>query len=92
MQLLRSIILALPLMALGWLATLVAVGLLSDAAPGQVVLFPREDFVADLPFDAAVLGSNGWSVTLKSDEPALARALYRQGAGLPGCLPLPRSR
>ncbi|WP_412564364.1 hypothetical protein [Thalassobius sp. MITS945101] len=91
----KSVLIALPLMLLGWVATLVLVGLLSDAAPAQVVLWPGVDFTADLATDIRVIGATSWSVTLESDQPALARKLYAAGAwlvlpaGLPGCLPLP---
>ena len=79
----------------GWVATLSAVMLLSDAAPGAIVFLPQEGFIANLPDDAAVVGRGSMWVAVRSDAPGLGRALYRAGgllvlpAGLPGCLPLP---
>ncbi|MEL7116950.1 MAG: hypothetical protein AAGP08_15450 [Pseudomonadota bacterium] len=93
----RSVMIALPLMALGWLGTLVAVGLVSDAAPGQVVVFPSTAFLEAIPSDVAVLGANAWSITLSAGAPDFALSLYQSGAwlvlpaGLPGCLPMPKS-
>jgi len=91
----RRWILALVLVFAGWLATLAAVMLLTDAAPGAVVLWPGDDFLENLPPDMAVAGGGpGW-IAIRSDAPGLGRALYRAGgalvlpAGLPGCLPLP---
>lgn len=79
----------------GWLMTLALVMVLSDAAPGAIVLWPRGDFMARLPDGAAVVGGGAGWVAIRSDAPGLGRALYRAGgslilpAGLPGCLPLP---
>ena len=44
----RQILLALPLLALGWLGTLASISVLSDAAPAQVALLPRPGFLAAL--------------------------------------------
>lgn len=91
----RPYLIALPLMALGWVLTLVTVGLFSDAAPAQVVLFPREGLLQSLNDETAILGHSRWSVTLAAPEPGFAASLYKKGAwivlpaGLPGCLPLP---
>ncbi len=79
----------------GWLATLSAMMVVTDAAPGAIVFLPRDGFVANLPDGAAVVGRGGIWVAVRSDAPGLGRALYRAGgllvlpAGLPGCLPLP---
>lgn len=92
----RGLALTLPIVFLGWLGTLVSVGLLSDAAPAMVVLWPGEAFLSRLDGDVSVLGANGLAITLASEAPNLARRLYASGAwlvlpaGLPGCLPLPR--
>ena len=80
---------------IGWLATLSAVMVFTDAAPGAIVLLPRDGFVARLPDGAAVVGRGGLWMAVRSDAPGLGWALYRAGgrlvlpAGLPGCLPLP---
>ncbi len=90
----RSVLIALPLLALGWLCVLLAVMLVSDAAPAAVVLFPSQGFLDRLPAGTAILAATPVSVTLADDRPGLAGALYRRGArlvlpaGLPGCLPL----
>ncbi len=79
----------------GWVAVLAAVMVLSDAAPGAIVLFPSDQFVANLPDDAAVVGGGPAWVAVRADLPRLGIALYQAGgrlvlpAGLPGCLPLP---
>lgn len=91
----RQTFLALFLVFAGWLATLSAVMVFSNAAPGAIVFFPHKDFVARLPDEAAVTGGGAIWVAVKSDMQNLGPALYRVGgrlvlpAGLPGCLPLP---
>lgn len=91
----RTWLLALAIVFVGWLVTLSAVMVLTDAAPGAVVLLPGEGFIANLPEGAAVVGNGGMWVAVRSDAPGLGRALYHAGgrlvlpAGLPGCLPLP---
>ena len=93
----RAFLIAIPAMFLGWVLVLVAVGLLTDEAPASVVLFPSEDFLNALPVGASVLGTGLYSITLKSDAPRFAQSLYQSGAmivlpaGLPGCLPLPKT-
>lgn len=81
----------------GWFLTVLSVMYFTDAAPGAVVLFTPEHFGARLGEDMAVVGA-GWNwVAIKSDAPNLGAALYRAGAvivlpaGLPGCLPLPEA-
>jgi shikimate kinase len=79
----------------GWLATLLGVMVLSDAAPGAIVLLPADDFATRLPDGAAIVGTGPAWVAIRSEAPGLGAALYRAGgrlvlpAGLPGCLPLP---
>lgn len=66
----------------------------TDAAPGAIVLFPNNEFMASLPDGAAVVGGGGAWVAVRGGMPGLGLALYRAGgrmvlpAGLPGCLPL----
>ncbi|MBA4491061.1 hypothetical protein [Paracoccus sp. S1E-3] len=92
----RRLLLALAGMFAGWLAVLVVVGLFSDAAPAFVVVLPPEGLLTRLDPDVAVMAAGPFSLTLTSEQPGLARRLYRAGAslvlpaGLPGCLPLPR--
>lgn len=94
----RSLLLALPLLFLGWISVLLAVAVLTDEAPAYVVVFPGQKLMGGLPGDAAILAASRFSVTLTSEAPGFARALYASGAwivlpaGLPGCLPLPQAR
>lgn len=87
----RSVLIALPLVVFGWLVTLTAVTVLTDEAPAYVVLFPGVGFVDSLPEGVSIVATNGFSITLAADRPALVRSLYRQGAlivfpaGLSGC-------
>ncbi|WP_338548542.1 hypothetical protein [Roseovarius phycicola] len=87
---------ALICVAGGWLATVLTVMVVSDAAPGAIVLLPSRDFVNNLPEGAAVVGGGGLWLAVRGDTEGLGLALYRAGgrmvlpAGLPGCLPLPK--
>lgn len=87
----RELLLAVPLLIGGWLGLLGVVGLLSDDAPAQIVMFPNESFLQSLSPDMAVLEINRWSITVVSDEESLVQKLYDQGAllvlpsGLQGC-------
>lgn len=92
----KRLLLGLAGMFAGWLAVLVTVGLISDAAPAYVVVLPPQGLIGRLDPDIAVMAAGRASVTLRSDQPGLARRLYAAGAplvlpaGLPGCLPLPK--
>ena len=92
----QMVILALPLVAMGWVATLAAVALLSDAAPARYVLLPPDTLLSDMP-DAALVGAGRLWLVLASDRPGFTAALYRAGAvlvlpaGLEPCGPKPRS-
>ena len=92
----ERLLLALAGMVAGWLGVLVTVGLISDAAPAYVVMLPPAGFLGRLDSDVAIMAAGRFTVTLTSDQPGLARRLYRAGAplvlpaGLPGCLPLPK--
>ena len=93
----RRILTGIAGMLAGWIGVLVIVGLLSDAAPAHVVLFPTAGFIDALPEGVAVVDRSAVSVSLKSDPPGPTGPLYRAGAwivlpaGLPGCLPLPQA-
>ncbi len=92
----RRVVLAIPVVVLGWIAVMALVMRLSDVAPGAVVPFPGT-VMANLPEDAAILGLNPWAVTL-ANRAGLTRDLYAAGAwlvlpaGLTGCLPLTRAQ
>jgi hypothetical protein len=83
-----------PLVLAGWLAVLAGVMYVSDDAPGALVLFPDEGFIANLPDGIAILDSNAIGITVTGDRPRLTRALYAAGgtlvlpAGLAGCVGL----
>lgn len=91
----RRVLIALPLVALGWIGVMAGVMLVSDAAPAAVVILPGEDLLAGVP-EASILARGRFTITLASAQPGFGRALYRSGAllvlpaGLAGCLPLPR--
>ncbi|MEL6410998.1 MAG: hypothetical protein AAGK67_16515 [Pseudomonadota bacterium] len=81
----------------GWVGTLLSVMVLTDAAPGAIVLFPSENFISSLPDGAAVVGGGGTWIAVRANTPDLGLSLYKAGgrivlpAGLPGCLPLPKA-
>lgn len=89
-------LLALPLVALGWIATLAGVALVSDAAPARYVLLPPETLLSDLP-EASLVGAGRHWLVLASDQPGFTAALYQAGAvlvlpaGLEPCGPKRRS-
>lgn len=89
----RRILLALPMVFIGWIAIMAVVMRFSDAAPAAVVPWPTKSFLHDLPGQAAILDVNGLAVTF-ANRPDLVKDLYAAGAwlvlpaGLLGCLPL----
>lgn len=92
----RSLLVALPVLFAGWIATLATISLLTDEAPAQVVLFPQRAFIENLPQDASIISRSQWSITVASFRTGFAESLYQHGAwvvlpaGLQGCAP--RSR
>ncbi len=90
-MIIRDLLLAIPVVIVGWLAVLVGVGFLTDVAPARVVVFPRAELLGDMPPEVAVTGASSVSLTLTSEAPDFARMLLRNGAwlalpaGLPGC-------
>lgn len=91
-MIIKQVAKTIPLIAVGWLATLVIVGLVSDDAPAQIVLFPSANFMNNLPVNASILDHSDWRVVLQSESNGFAKALYQHGAklvlpsGLDGCL------
>ncbi len=91
----KQILVAVPLLGLGWLGVLLAVSLVTDAAPAYIVLMPSAEFVDQLDPDMSILAVGPISITLAADSPRVAARLYGAGArvvlpaGLPGCLPAP---
>lgn len=92
-RLVRSILLALPVLVFGWLAVLALVLRFGADAPAVFVPFPPETLLADLGDGVAVTGASTISLTLKSDRPDLVQAAYGAGAwlvlpaGLEACIP-----
>ena len=88
----RRWLIALPLVALGWVATLALVLRLGGDAPAALVILPPVGFVATLPPGVAVVSAGPVSVTLRGGTDLVA-TLYALGArlvlpaGLTGCLP-----
>ncbi|MCB1388158.1 MAG: hypothetical protein KDK12_03255 [Rhodobacteraceae bacterium] len=88
----RRLLIALPLLLLGWIATLALVMRLGGDAPAAFVPFPPADLLAALP-DVAVTGRSPVSLTLRSEAPDLPARLYAAGAwlvlpaGLEACIP-----
>lgn len=91
----RRIALALPLVAVAWVAVMAVVMRFSDAAPAAVVVLPTPGFMAALP-ELPILARGSLSVTFAAEGSDVAQRLYAAGAwlvlpaGLTGCLPLPR--
>ena len=85
-------LIALPLVALGWIGTLALVMRLGGEARAALVMFPPEGLVRALPADVSVVSSCPVSVTLRGGTDLVA-TLYALGAplvlpaGLTGCLP-----
>jgi hypothetical protein len=89
---LRRWLIALPLVALGWVCTLALVMRLGGDAPAALVMFPPEGLVRALPDGVSVVSSGPVSLTLRGGDD-LVTTLYALGAplvlpaGLTGCLP-----
>ena len=88
----NRLVLAVPLVLVGWIAVLALVMRLSGAAPSAMVILPPADMLNALPAQISILGISRYSVFLKGGE-GLVAALYKAGAplvlpaGLSGCLP-----
>lgn len=81
------------LIAAGWIGLSALVMVLTDAAPGAIVILPPDRLLRALPEGAAITSVGAMSVTV-SVAPGRTRALYAAGAwlvlpaGLTGCLQL----
>jgi hypothetical protein len=88
----RRLILALPLVLIGWISILAGVMRITGNAPAALVILPPADLLSHLPAGTAVVSIGPYSVTVKGGE-GLVTALYDAGArlvlpaGLTGCLP-----
>lgn len=89
----RRVLLAIPLLLIGWIATLAVVMRLGGEAPAAFVPFPSAALMEALPHDISITGRSAISLTLRSDGDDLPARLYRSGAwlvlpaGLDACIP-----
>ena len=90
----RRLLLAIPVVLLGWIATLALVMRVSGAAPAALVILPPDGLIKALPSGISITAIGPYSVTLKGGA-GLVATLYHAGAplvlpaGLTGCLPQP---
>lgn len=89
----RRWLIALPVVAAGWIGVLAVVMRVGGAAPAALVIAPPAGLLAALPVGTAIVARGPFSVTLASDDRGFVAALYDLGAplvlpaGLTGCLP-----
>lgn len=89
----KRLLLALPLVFLGWIATLAIVMRAGGEAPAAFIPFPPAALIENLPADVAITGRSHISLTLRSDAEDLPARLYQSGAwlvlpaGLEACIP-----
>ncbi len=87
----KSALMALPIVALGWLGLLALGALLSSQAPAFLVMFPSESFIKSLPAEVSIVDASPVSISVAFDSPSTAAPLYHLGArlvlpsGLDGC-------
>ncbi len=90
---LKRLLIALPVVLIGWIAILALVMWLGGDAPAAFVPFPPDGFVDALPSGTAITGRSPISLTLRSESENLPAELYRAGAwlvlpaGLEACIP-----
>ena len=89
----RRLAIAVPLLLVGWIATLAIVMRAGGEAPAAFVPFPSTALIERLPQDVAITGRSSISLTLRSDAEDLPARLYAAGAwlvlpaGLEACIP-----
>lgn len=89
----KRLLIAVPLVLFGWLATLALVMRAGGEAPAAFIPFPTTAFIESLPPDVAITGQSSISLTLRSDDANLPARLYTAGAwlvlpaGLEACIP-----
>lgn len=87
------LILALPLLLIGWILVLAVVMRMGGEAPGAFVPWPSAAFISHLPDDVSITSRSAISVTLRGNEADLTQRLYAAGAvlvlpaGLEACIP-----
>lgn len=93
----KKIALGFVVALLAWIALLIGITRLPNAAPAALVLFPSSEFIKSLPPDVRIIDYTPVSITLTSKKRD-AGAFYALGAylvlpaGLTGCIPTPISR
>lgn len=89
----KRLLIAIPILLFGWIATLAIVMRAGGEAPAAFVPFPSAAMIAALPQDVAITASSSISLTLRSDTSDLPARLYASGAwlvlpaGLEACIP-----
>lgn len=89
----RRLALALPILLIGWIATLALVMRAGGEAPAAFIPFPPAALIENLPQDVSITGRSRISLTLRSDAEDLPARLYQSGAwlvlpaGLEACIP-----
>ena len=87
-RLLWRVLIALPIVAVAWIAILTAIMRLTGEAPAALVLFPPPGLIAALPPGAAITSVGRFSITLKGGNglvsglgsgPAQGRGRQNQG-------------
>ncbi|GAB5446763.1 hypothetical protein [Gymnodinialimonas sp.] len=92
-MIIRRLALAVPIMLIGWIATLALVMRAGGEAPAAFVPFPTAALIENLPADVAITGRSPVSLTLRTDADDLPTRLYEAGAwlvlpaGLEACIP-----
>lgn len=87
----KSTLVPITALCVGWLSLILAVTVLTDAAPALVVMFPDQDLFDRVSDETSIVSATAVSVTLVSDEESFALSLYKNGAwlvlpsGLRGC-------
>ncbi len=88
----RDWLIAVPVVAIAWIALLAGVMRVSGQAPAALVMWPPAGLIAALPAGAAITSYGPYSVTVKGGD-GLVAALYAAGAplvlpaGLTLCIP-----
>jgi hypothetical protein len=91
-MIIKRLLVALPLVGLGWIGILAGVMWITGQAPAALVILPPADLLGHLPAGTAVMSIGPYSVTLRGGDDLVA-LLYQAGArlvlpaGLTGCLP-----
>ncbi|MEX3015958.1 hypothetical protein [Gymnodinialimonas hymeniacidonis] len=90
---LKRILIALPVVLIGWIAILALVMRLGGEAPAAFVPFPPAGLISALPENVTITGRSPISLTLRSEADNLPAQLYEAGAylvlpaGLEACIP-----